>query len=456
MPAIDNVQTLNLRRFLPWMATINVPIALTGCFLLCASIMPWLKDPLGDVYCAWQLPVYIGWSSHASFLNYGLLCLSCSLYVLLFIHPDWQLWKRRRSGSVHSHKITRFVPLIPVLLFVFQYLCADISAMALLANHELQMLLIQQQFGYQGTIQLIMLNPLTLSTSTLWARLQLLLNCTSYGPLFLCTIAWLFPGHRRPQLPQPCSISSGKKRNWVVSCCFAALLLLFVRAPAGMICEYIAKEELTVGNYNQALVLLNSARFFNPEFEQVAYYHVEQGQAQYFLSPGRLTTDSRVYLAETYRIQGDYLDAYQQLLAPWHVYPTVPWLADEIDRTLESSLEFRRPLRRMVTNRINADDTSLPWLHVLIMVDPSNSYATYVTGRIHYDLHNYRGCIADMSTLLQTNSKDNIRSSAYTYMALSETGLGNYATARLLLFKAISLDPGYHNNTAREELSGLH
>jgi tetratricopeptide (TPR) repeat protein len=223
-----------------------------------------------------------------------------------------------------------------------------------------------------------------------------------------------------------------------------------------MVCKYVAKEELTVGDYNQALVLLNSARFFNPEFEQDASYHIEQGQAQYFLSSPQLTPDSRIYLAATSRSQGDYLDAYQQLLAVWHTYPTVPWLVDEMDTTLEHLIEARRPLRGSITNRISADEGALPWLHVLLKVDPSNSYALYATGRIQYDLHNYQLCIAYMSTLLQIDPKDNIRSSLYTYMSLSETGLHNDEMARLLLFKAVSLDPDYHNNTAREELSGLH
>jgi tetratricopeptide (TPR) repeat protein len=218
----------------------------------------------------------------------------------------------------------------------------------------------------------------------------------------------------------------------------------------------VAKDALAAGNYEQAQVLLNAARFFNPEFEQVAYYHIEQGQAQYFLSGGQLTTDSRVYLAATYRTQGDYLDAYQQLLVAWHAHPTVAWIVDEVDSTLENMIEDRGPLRGLATRRISVDDTALPWLQVIARVDPANSYAIYIIGRIHYDLHDYTSCITYMSTLLQPNAEATIRSSIYTYMALSETGLGNYTSARLLLFKAIALDPGYHNNTAREELSGLH
>ena len=133
------------------------------------------------------------------------------------------------------------------------------------------------------TIQFVLLNPLTLNISTLWERLQLLLNCISYGPLFLCAITWLLSGYRCPQEPQLYSDGSCNKRKLAISCCIAVLLVLFVRVPVGMLCEYVAKEELAAGNYSQALVLLNSAGFFNPELEQVAYYHVEQGQAQYFL-----------------------------------------------------------------------------------------------------------------------------------------------------------------------------
>src|SRR5438552_18988468 len=208
----------------------------------------------------------------------------------------------------------------------------------------------------------------------------------------------------------------------------------------GTLCEYVAKEELARGDYEQAQNLLKAASFFNPEFEQVAYYHVELGQAQYFLSPGQLTTDSRVYLASTYRTQGDYLDAYQQLLAAWHAHPTVGWIVNEVDKTLERLIESRRPLRGQALDRINVDDTALQRLQVLTKVDPSNSYVIYIMGRIHYDLQDYQICISYMSILLQSNIKDNIRSSIYTYMALSEAGLGNYAEARLLLFKAISLD----------------
>jgi tetratricopeptide (TPR) repeat protein len=455
MIALYKLLELKLQRFLRWPYTLNGAAIVAACSMLCVSILPWLKDPLGAVYSAWQLPLYPGWPYHIAFLNYGLLCVLCALYTFIHAFVGGQSY-RRHNYFTYGCRITRFISVIPVLLFLFQYLCTNVSALALLARHERQMLLIQMYFGYKGDNQIIMLNPFILNVSMLWKKLQLFLNCLSYGPLVLCALAWLLPAYRHSIIPLVHSAGPGYKRKLAIIWGIAILVVLFGRVPLGMACEYVAKEELSVGNYNLALVLLNSAHFLNPELEQVAYYHIEQGQAQYFLSSARLTTDSRIYLAATARAQGDYLDAYQQLLAVWHTYPTAPWLVDEMDSTLEHLIEARRPLRGSIPSRISADEGALPWLRALLKVDPANSYALYVTGRIQYDLHNYQMCIVYMSALLQTDPKDNIRSSVYTYLALSEARSGNNVLARLLLFKAISLDPDYHNNTAREELSGLH
>ncbi len=446
---------LKLQRFLPWFYTLNGTAIVAGCSLLCVSILPWLKDPLGTVYSAWQLPLYPGWPYQVPFLNYGLLCVLCALYTFIHAFIGWQP-SRRHNYFTYGYRMARLISIIPVMLFLFQYLCVNVSALALLARHERQMLFIQMYFGYKGDSQIIMLNPFILNISTLWKKLQLLLNCLSYGPPSLCALAWFLPAYHHSTIPLVHSLKTARKHKLAIVWGIAILVVLFGRVPVGMACEYAAKEELASGNYNLALVLLNSAHLFNPQLEQVAYYHIEQGQAQYFLSSAQLTTDSRVYLAATSRAQGDYLDAYQQLLAVWYTYPTAPWLVDEMDSTLEHLIEARRPLRGSTPNRISADEGALPWLYVLLKVDPANSYALYVTGRIQYDLHNYQMCIVYMSALLRTNSKDNIRSSIYTYMALSEARSGNNVLARFLLFKAISLDPGYHNNTAREELSGLH
>ena len=60
-----------------------------------------------------------------------------------------------------------------------------------------------------------------------------------------------------------------------------------------------------------------------------------------------------------------------------------------------------------------------------------------------------------MLSVIALSSDPDIRSSAYTYLALSSESEGNYVQARDYLFKAQDFDPAYRNNTAREEISGL-
>lgn len=424
----------------------NITPALASCALLVASFLPWLKDPLGKVYSAWQLSLYPDWD--ISSMSYGLLCLVCSACILLVARAD-----KPFRGRWYSATLCCFC-LIPAMLFLLQYLCVDASSLIQLMRHELQFLLMQQHFGYQATTQLFPFSPLTLQTSTLAGRLQLLLDQVSPGPPVLSVCAGCV---YRFSLRRPAG-RAGSVGWYSLFCgaCVCILLVMLMRAPSGMLCECAAKEALASGNYSGALSLLDAARMFAPELEQVASYHSERGQAQYFLAPAQPTLDSQVYLARVYREQGDYLEAYQQLLGVWRIAPSVSWVIDEMDVTLESLTESLRPLRGISTKRVASDDAALPWLQILIKVDPSNIYGLYMAGRIQYDLYNYTACIDYMSLVIQKCADAAVQSSAYTYSALSEAGLGHYAVERLQLFKAVSLDPNYHNNTAREELSGLH
>ena len=50
-------------RALPWdrLARLrHIAPVLAGSSMLCAGLLPWLNDPLGKVYSAWDLPVVCG------------------------------------------------------------------------------------------------------------------------------------------------------------------------------------------------------------------------------------------------------------------------------------------------------------------------------------------------------------------------------------------------------------
>jgi tetratricopeptide (TPR) repeat protein len=227
------------------------------------------------------------------------------------------------------------------------------------------------------------------------------------------------------------------------------------RPLIALFCEYEAKTMLASGNYTLALNWLDVAHFFNPALDQLASYHIERGQAMYFSYIDQEGDDSHAYLASVYRSQKDYLDAYTLIVTVWHTHRTTPWVVDEMSFTLERLTEYAKPLYGLRLKRVQDNDTASAWLQLLKQVDPTNVYARYMTGRIYYEQLNYAVCMNEMNAVLQLSTNTDIQSSAYTYIAISEAGLGNYTGSRALLFKAITLDPNFRNDTAREELSGL-
>lgn len=448
------------RTILPPLSSI-IPAA-AGCIMLYASVLPWLSDPLGKVYSAWQLPIDIGWQFHIAPFSYGLLCLCCAVYAFLVAYANWKPFRGVGAQFIAPYFVQRHVTagilcIIPVALFLLQYLCVDMAGAFQLAQHKTQALLIQQHLNYKLPKERISLSPFLIDSSTIWGRLVMLVDQVSIGPLLPCLSGWMLLESRRFSPPRPGLTTSVRrhKRTWLIGVGLLILVVILGRAPAAMACEYQARASLLAGDYRSAVNWLNRAVALNAALDQMSYYHEERGQALYFLHPDQQSDESRVYLASAYRQQGDYLGAYQQLLAVEQSHHAPSWVVDEMSMTLERLAELTQPLKGPPTTRPDNDVTALPWLRLLTQADPSNVYGQYVLGRIQYDIHDYTACVTQMGTVLELNPNADIQSSAYTYIALSDAGQGDYLDARKLLFKAVELDPNYWNNTARQELSGL-
>ena len=431
---------------------IAIPL-IAGCVMLCTSLLPWLHYPLGLTCSAWQLPVDIGWQFRSPFINYGLLCLCCALcaFAIAFAHM------RPFPGSrffAAKYTTVGIICMVPLVLFVMQYLFFDIGSMSLLARQKIQMLLLEKHLGYGVGVDRISLKPFQIDIATLKSRFLLLFDQVQIGAVLSAISAWLLIDARRfiaqaPKMRHPVS-----RRQSVFSFVLVVMLcLVFGRGCAATLCDDEARTLLSTGNYAQALTWLSVADALNPALEQAAFYHIERGKALYYLSPHQGGDDVHIYLAWAYRGEGDYLDAYQELLAVTR--RTAPWAVSEMDITLAELSEAPHPLAVSLLHASDNDDSALPWLQDLNQLDAANVYALYMNGRIQYDLHNYSTCLMVMNEVAHLSVDADVLSSAYTYMGLSYDGLGKYDTARELLFHAIQLDPHYHNNTAREELSGL-
>jgi len=447
--------------------------------MLVSTFLPWLTDPIMGNATAWGLPLDIGWQFHVGFVNYGVLCAGCAAYLFFVAYKTLEGANSSRPSALPTREadvmnrsfrgsrimaIAGLICFVPLILLILQYTCIDIVASTILAHHKIQSLLIQQHFGYGAPADRIKMQPFDVDASTMRGRFMLLINQVSIGALLPLVSAWLLLDYGRlasraienMQGNQGTHKTQGKRR-WLIWLVVSSLvLLLFGIGPLATFCDYEAKLLLSSGNYNQALHWLNRAYMLSPALEQVPSYHIERGQAMYFLHPDQQSDDSRIYLAWVYRGQHDYLDAYQELLPVWQTHRHESWAVSEMSTTLEYLSEYTKSLNGTVVQRPLNDDTALRWLQQLTIVDSSNVYGQYQVGRIQCDLHNYSACTGYMLTTLRESNNADVQSSAYTYIALSDVGLGEYARARDQFFQAVQLDPNYRNNTAREELSGLH
>lgn len=438
--------------------------ALAGGLLVVASLLPWLNDPLGEQFCAWQLPVDIGWQWRSKIVSYGLLCCCEALFAFWITAQSLRTaYAKKSTGDERERRFLAkdciffgILYFVLPLLFIVQYIYIDMGSIAKLANHEMQMQLIKAKLGYGSAPQFLPIQTLLFDPLTQRGRVTLLLDQIGSGSFLALAGAWILLVSRWsfPQLQRAPSTRTQLARLWRMSF-FLLLLVLLVRAPAALICNYQAQILLSQGNYAQALSWLNRAEKLNPSLDQLSSYHIERGHAWYFLHPREPTSDSQVYLAAFYRQQNDYLASYQELLAARQRAPAASWVLDEFAVTLERLAEMSHPLSGAPRLRVQHEESALKWLDQLTQIEPRNVYAHYLIGRIQYDLQNYSGCEKQMLTLLHVNQKNEIVSAAYTYLALSRIGQGDPVTARNYLFKAEELDPAYRNNTAREEASGL-
>ncbi|HLZ56611.1 MAG TPA: hypothetical protein VKR06_06660 [Ktedonosporobacter sp.] len=441
--------------FLPRQAI--VPLA-AGCLMLAASLLPWMKEPLLGNASPWAIPIDIGWQFHVQWFNYGLLCVFCAVvaFYTAVIHMI-----RRKLGQPDWYVAPRYVSLgllcmLPFLLLLLQYLFADRYGIDQITQHMNQALLIKQHLGYSLPSALVSLAPFKFTSATVLGRLTILVD-VQIPSIFLPLASGLLLIGNQGVEAVPGWISEQKRLPGTVLFLFTlAVFIVFGRAPLATICEYNAKTAVSTGSMGPALKWMDVALSLNPALDQVTYFHVYRGEAYYTLAPYVVTDDTRIYLAFSYRSISDYLDAEEEMMALWHLRPTEPWVVSETSYTLELLSEFKQEKQATPLQRSENDTTSLTWVQQLLQVDPSNVYGHYVMGRLDCYLHGYNACIAQMLQVLQLSNDRDIQSTAYTYAALSFAGEGDLLLERQYLAQALKLDPYYHNNTAREELSGLH
>jgi hypothetical protein len=459
---------LNQSTYRSWIYYRAILPAIAGCSLLIASFLPWFIDPTGQCFSAWQLSVDIGWQLRSGIFNYGLLCLGCACASFFVAYMAWRTLQAEITDEpfVAIYPVAKYasivaiVCLIPSLLFLLQCLFIDMGSIATLTRGELQVYLVKIHFNYSTADQFIPIQPFTFHPLNFSERLALILDQSNIG-LFLplvSTLILLFTRSLQPRKPITAyQTKEGLHRLHII---LATIVSLFIavalgRGPTAFVCIYQAEHLLNTGDYNGVLQWLDVAHLLNPSLDQLAAYHIERGQAWYFLHPQQHNLESQVYLADYYLQQNDLVSSYQELTAVQQKYPHISWVTDEISISIAQLAEVSKPLRGQQIQLMNNDTPALSWLYQLEQIDPQNVYAQYTIGRIFYDIRDYSDCEIQMRSVLALSTVNDVQSSAYTYIALSKIGQGENATGREYLFKAQDLDPAYRNNTARQDISGL-
>jgi tetratricopeptide (TPR) repeat protein len=445
---------------------------IAGVLMLVSSIFPWFNDPVGTPLTAWQIPVDLGWQLRFEALNYGTLCTCCALYIFFVSRQAWSVYQARRnadpSGLIMTSQIspTRcyrqagLLCLIPSLLFLFQFLVVDMGMIAEITGNQIQLELARSHFGYASAPEFIPILPFSLHQLHMTGRATILSDQAGIG-LFMPVICTLIMLMARSFLSRSqliiAALPQFMRRRRRIMLCGAVLLALILlgRAPAALASEYQAEHMLNIGNYANALSWLDRAQLLNPSFDMLPEYHIKRGQALYFQHPRKPDVESKTFLGNYYLTQNDVYTSYQVLKNVWNTYPHTTWLRDEMSLTLAQLAETRNPLKGIKQLRLIRDEPALPWLDEILSIDQNNFYAQFTAGRILCELHNYAACEAHMRMVLNINKSFELQSAAYTYIAISKFGLGDFSNAREYLYKAQDFDPTYHNNTARQYMSGM-
>jgi hypothetical protein len=440
---------------------------LAGVIMLASSLLPWLVDPLGERFSAWALPIDLGWQLRSGLFNYGLLNVACALYVFLVAFRAWKALRAERgmsrelvptSGFVAREELTLagLLCLVPVGLFFLQYLLIDMSSATELVRHQIQASLIKLHLSYGSAPTFIpIVNPVSLDPLNLSDRATVVINNLGSG-LFLPGLSVLLLFVSRIFWPkQQRLIVRSRQRLWWVFAGALVLGIILGRGPIALVANFQAGHELSIGDDAKALQWLDTARMLNPELDQMASYHIERGQAWYYLQPGEENEEAKLYLSSTYQQQKDYLSSYEELSVIWNEYGKDVWVQDQLSTTLISLAEQNKPGTGALNTRLAKDNPALPWLQQLIQVDAQNAYGHYLLGRIYYDEHSYSSSFSQMESTIDLVRNNDLQSAAYTYLGLNSEMLGTPIQARDYLFTAVELDAGYRNNTARQELSGI-
>ncbi len=464
-------------------------LLVAGALLMLSSGAVWSNIPLISSTTGWTVSVDLGWGITSHLLSYGTLTVALALVCLFRALAAWPGPLRVRTFA--GPRLRRPLPLRPrtlvglgyvaigiSLLYGYQFIFVDFAHVASQAKQESESLIIRHHLGYSLPAQTIHMSAFTDVTATTGDRMLLLVQLMSPGVLLpvlaglVCCYGAYYLTHR-----EACGTSdhasapdaeAPRRRTRatlaVIALCVLGCILLG-RAPAALVLEQRGQQALQAGDYQTALTTFDRAQALNPALFQLASFRQLRGEAEFALHNTQ-NFDAQLYLADQYRHASALDQAWSIDVQLNRAYPHDPAVVRDTALTAEMQLEHSLASTTLPTDPETALDDPPParpslgaallWSTRLLATQSNNLMGHYVRGRVFFALHDYEAATTDFSTIVTVAQDHDLQSAAYTYLALCAGALGNPIDERAFLRKAIALDHGYNNTTAREAASGFH
>jgi len=408
---------------------LGVLVPVVGLLLgLMGLNFPWLGLALETERHAVDLRVVAAGMPDSRLISYG------SLSAIALVLGATLLVRGRGRGTAGLAVCGAVMALLP-LLFVVQSSISDFQLVQHIYQQNAEMRAITFQLGYSiprsGPTSVLLL-PITGPTRAIATDLRpgWLMSLAGGAMLLAYGIVPLLRGLR-----------SDRRLRWGT---LGATVLLAILLGRGVFANYIASSAESAsqaGEYSRSTQLFDYAQRLNPLLRFSGNF--EQGLGRALGASGDQTSPLALYAqAKALGTQGDTVDELADLQLAAAGASDNPVIVEELVSQARRAaiLNGNLGLMEAIVSQPYGD---LPAAH-------------YALGRLMYAHSDFGHAIDQLKRTIQLTNDPNVRSSAYTYISLCETAIGQTAQARSHLLTAISLDTEYNNSLARTLAVGLY
>lgn len=412
-----------------WLSRLGVLVPAAGLLLgLLGLNFPWLGIALETERHAVDLPVVFAGMPESRLISYG------SLTAIALVVAATLLVRAHGRGTA-ALGVCGLVMLLLPILFVVQTSITDFQLIQHVYQQNAEMRSITSQLGYsipRSGPTSVLLYPISGPTRAIATDLRpgWLLSLIA-GALLLTT------GLR----PLGAGLVGDRRLRWGTLAVAVLLAILIGRGVLANSVAASAERASEAGEYSSATQLFDYAQRLNPLLQYSANF--EQGLGRALGASGEQQAPLALYAtAKALGTQGDTVDQLADLQQAAAGAPNNPVIVEELISQARKAalLNGNLGLMEAIVSQPYGD---LPAAH-------------YALGRLLYQQSDFANAITQLVRTLQLTSDPNVRSSAYTYISLCETALGEDQQARQDLLTAIRLDTEYNNSLARTLATGLY